>query len=1526
MKKNILLYVTCFLLLSGPAHAAFSEPSMADYTASPVFTSQNVKPNIMVVLDNSGSMNEPAYTDNFQGGPHSSGDYPVVNILDDMEGSGAPDTAPDGAVNDLDMGEHPVGLRFQGINIVQGATITNAYIEFVAADSDSPVTSLTIRGEANDNAAPFSAGSPITSRSLTTQSVAWDGEAGGWTSGSVYQTPDLTAVVQEIVNRAGWSQGNAMVFSITGTGERDARPRDTTSTQMPKLHIEVASIQGKRYYGYFNPNYFYNYSSGTFIPEYKKEGYNGTEWTVRQFNAGTETFSGSTTTLTSSDITSGGGLWDGNWLNWLCMRRVDVLRKVLVGGLSNTRGNAGKQTVNGEDPDSSVWFETWSKNFDSSGLMPTGPYHGSFSYSIENGTFIVDGDTYTIRVQKEPVIEPEDFDTHGELVGVMQRIGDKARWGNTWFNTGGWNHSGGTVQTAIDGGTASSLISALQNERCRTSTPLAETMYVVTQYFRQENVAGSLGYPSGVLPSPVSVGGANDPWYFQDASKMVPCAKSFVILLTDGGSTADSRIPSSLKDADGDGNDASGCSDCSTDFLDDVAYFARTTDLRSDMDGHQHLNLYTIFAFAEDPVARQLLMDASRNGGFLDRDGDNLPDGTYSDPPEDRLEWDKNGDGIPDTYFEASDGYAMEARLLSAFTDILKRAASGTAASVLSTNNQGAGNSVQAYFKPLVQEGVDEAKWFGYLQSLWVDPWGNLREDSNGDMMLGLLNSTDTNTAEPYVDKIVEIFYDQGDSETKIRRYSAHYLYNPAHGNSEECNDPPQDCTVAYDVLAMDQIAPLFEAGKRLSEKFPADRRIFTYIDKDQDNIVDTGEVIDFDTTPANLAELTPYLGVRDGATWGDTGVGLGASHSDRANNIITWTRGDDVTGLRNRTLAGTTWRLGDIISSTPMLVGSPQEFYHELYGDLDYLEFIKYAKNRETVIYAGANDGKLHAFTSWKHRTDSYGNLWYEQPSAAPITERIGDELWAFIPQSVLPHLKWNAMADYTHTYYVDGPVRVFDAKILPDETYYSDVDTRDNFGTFLVFGLGMGGKEISVNEDFGTGTLEERTFYPSYVMMDITDPRNPKVMWERTYPELGFTTVTPAPVHIGSRKGSGEWFLVFGSGPTDYDGTSSEFGHVYVVDMKTGDPIGSGGDEWIATSSHRSYFNEPLVLDLYQSNNADAIFMANNYIGATGEWESDIWKIAIPCSKCKWDVDAYGAPAYNVFKDELKYESDPRKWAVYQDFFHADGPVSAQLTSTVDPLDNLLLFFGTGRYISQNDATDSSQQYLYGVKDPFYNKTKYESTSYYHNFGLIYPLTTYNLVSTNNIEVLTTATAGSYVKGYPTSTDIDPFWEFVESFRKYEDGWALSLLTSGTDPSERIITQSAVLGGIVLTPTFTPNSDVCGQGGDTTFVGVFYETGTGFTRQVFDLTTIRTTTVYGDTAEIIEIRDDNFFLGMPSPKAVFHAGKERGSKISTQMGTGEFVNIGADLAHNPWSLIAEWFDDPNQVPILPFNQTCGW
>ena len=1320
MKRQITIPILLFLFWAATASAAFQEPIMSDYTSYPIFTAQSVPPNIMVILDNSGSMNFNAYgtyagdsqtvTDSpYEGEPYSSVRvFPLISGADDLEERTAPSSTPlDNG--DLDFGgfnasgtDALMALRFQNLEIPQGATISSAYIEFVAitsTDAATYPTNMLIEGIASDDA-PVLTLTDDTIKNLTPTSAtaAWNAIE-SWLAGRTYRTADISPVLQEIVTRPGWAEGNAAAFRFSGNGFREAY--SFNGGHAPVLRVTFDNPTPKRYYGLFNPDYFYTYISGVFTPAYKKVNYNsGTaRWNV-------ETLAGGATTLDDTAIVSQ-KLWDGNFANWVSMRRIDVLRMVLMGGKGTSRTGGGNNEVEGEKPTQTS--RIFNKVMNTSGTGPAvTPYNGNYTYTVKGGYIYIGTAKYSIDVLKDPDIEPEFF-YNGVRAGVLQRVGDKARWGNIWFNDGA-TYSGGTVEHVI-GTNMTTLVTDLQNTGCDTWTPLAESYYVAMQYFKQEKPESGLAYPNSAVPcSNIN----DDPYHNKDTGEDVYCAKSFVILLTDGASTKDARIPSKYKDTDGDGDEVNcnestnaNCDyvDGGTDFLDDLALYARTNDLRSDLQDNQNMILYAIYAFGNDDNARKLLRDAARNGGFEDRNNNGKPDGDYTDPAEGRIEWDKDGNGIPDTYFEANDGYALQARLLQAITDILRRASSGTAASVLATNAEGAGNSVQAYFRPIVTSGVNEARWLGYLQSLWIDPWGNLREDSNQNGKLDLKRSSSGNEAGTEVDRIVTFFSDNTD--TKVSVYSKHYLYDPDNGDSDKCM--VSDCSLKAEDVTMESISPLFEAGKLLAERDPDTRRIFTYVDKNKDNKVDdggdvfdvSGEVITFDTGTADV--IKPYLGVRSSTTWAP----LGSSLDQRVSNLISWVRGKDQEGLRNRTLDGVTWRLGDIVHSTPIVVAKPAEMFHQMYNDPSYAEFLQYAADRETMIYVGANDGMLHAFTNWKYEKDAHNNPAYVNPTGDD-NEHLGDEIWAYIPGSVLPHLKWEASTDYTHTYYVDSEVRVFDANILPNGTYYNASDNKPNYGTFLVMGLNMGGKAIQVNEDFGSGTPEVRSFAPTYTMLDVTEPRKPKVMWERTYANLGMSRSIPSPVQVGD-----QWFLVFGSGPTEYDGNSNHGGYIFVVDMKTGEPYSaSAGVDWMwGPYASNGNFNDPLALDLFQSANVDAIYMANNFYSGN-QWQSTIYKIAIPCSKCSWS----GAQ-----DADLVYSTNPTKW-VAAPFFTSDRPITVKLNSTADPLYNILLYFGTGRYLAETDKSDAAQQYLYGVRDPFYNRELYDGMNgnYYHNFSL--------------------------------------------------------------------------------------------------------------------------------------------------------------------------------------------------------------
>ena len=138
-------------------------------------------------------------------------------------------------------GEQTVGIRFNNVEVPQGAIVSNAYIQFQADEKDTILTSLTIEGEASDNADQFvNTANNISLRQRTLESVTWNpppwnivGEAG-----PDQRTPDLAPVVQEIVNRVGWSAGNSLVMIVTGTGARVAESHDGDAAGAPLLHIE----------------------------------------------------------------------------------------------------------------------------------------------------------------------------------------------------------------------------------------------------------------------------------------------------------------------------------------------------------------------------------------------------------------------------------------------------------------------------------------------------------------------------------------------------------------------------------------------------------------------------------------------------------------------------------------------------------------------------------------------------------------------------------------------------------------------------------------------------------------------------------------------------------------------------------------------------------------------------------------------------------------------------------------------------------------------------------------------------------------------------------------------------------------------------------------------------------------------------------------------------------------------------------------------------------------------------------------
>ena len=175
-------------------------------------------------------------------------DYQVAQSTDDAE-----EEVADGSMyltsSDLELisdgsTAQLVGIRFQSIDIPQGTTILSAVLEFETDETNSGATSVTIEGEDIDDAPTFtSSNSNISNRTRTTASVAWNSIPAWNTVSERHQSPDITSIVQEIVDRGGWSAGNDMVFIITGSGERTAESFNGESANAPILRIEIAGLK-----------------------------------------------------------------------------------------------------------------------------------------------------------------------------------------------------------------------------------------------------------------------------------------------------------------------------------------------------------------------------------------------------------------------------------------------------------------------------------------------------------------------------------------------------------------------------------------------------------------------------------------------------------------------------------------------------------------------------------------------------------------------------------------------------------------------------------------------------------------------------------------------------------------------------------------------------------------------------------------------------------------------------------------------------------------------------------------------------------------------------------------------------------------------------------------------------------------------------------------------------------------------------------------------------------------------------------
>ena len=134
------------------------------------------------------------------------------------------------------------GFRFQSVTIPPGSTIDSASVQLYVTVSEVHVDIL---AEDVDNAVDFATTADVTGRTRTTASVNWDANI----TGDEFNTsPDIKAVIQEVIDRGGWASGNAIVIFFDGmTTENElgkAQSYENTPANAAKLDITYTAGGG----------------------------------------------------------------------------------------------------------------------------------------------------------------------------------------------------------------------------------------------------------------------------------------------------------------------------------------------------------------------------------------------------------------------------------------------------------------------------------------------------------------------------------------------------------------------------------------------------------------------------------------------------------------------------------------------------------------------------------------------------------------------------------------------------------------------------------------------------------------------------------------------------------------------------------------------------------------------------------------------------------------------------------------------------------------------------------------------------------------------------------------------------------------------------------------------------------------------------------------------------------------------------------------------------------------------------------
>jgi type IV pilus assembly protein PilY1 len=474
---------------------------------------------------------------------------------------------------------------------------------------------------------------------------------------------------------------------------------------------------------------------------------------------------------------------------------------------------------------------------------------------------------------------------------------------------------------------------------------------------------------------------------------------------------------------------------------------------------------------------------------------------------------------------------------------------------------------------------------------------------------------------------------------------------------------------------------------------------------------------------------------------------------------------------------------IADIINGAPVVVGRP----NRVFNDSAYLAFVNTNRDRQEIVYAGSNNGLLHAFAL-----------------------ETGTELFAYVPRPLFDKLSILAEPGYgsdpQHSNFVDGPIAEGDAYFGGARAWESVVVGVLGAGAQAAYAIRSPSLADGAEVDAGKVHL-----------WDFTDQDDP---------DLGYVFGKPAIVRVLMSDNSIRWVAVFASGynsseddgvrPTGCDDPNQDSGAtacgravLYVVDIETGRLIAK-------FDTQRGRQDDPRHRSDVSAQEPNGLAQPVVVGQVLADEDGNQLAGGDPIATIAYAGDLFG----NLWRFNLtRLPASGSTGAAPVLMFQARGPGGIPQPITAPPVlaphptgVGTLLLFGTGRYLGQPDVDDLSVQSFYGIWDQGGSESVSRSALLEQEF----------LETDVPVDGSGSDTAVSRGR---TSTRNAIDWSI-------HHGWRLDLVDRG----ERVVSGAQLRGDRIVFVSLVVEPESCRQGGLSWVNAVSFTSGSALDESPFD------------------------------------------------------------------------------------------